>query len=262
MIRTIKNVWTLTVNLGWLCILAVIGTPYALKQLDAQPPISTEQPAEQVVEKVVETEVQEPQIEPKLETKRPVQKLDENGRNRILWVPPEPVAKEVPQDPINDPDPIRDPVENPFVNQKQAIFQINPNLSFSNCSNGLCYIVPELKYDGPSRYNPMPTDFEAVRGKSPTWEKARATNNELRWDVWNLSQRLVWNKTTVQFLDLNDLDSNPMELDEIYDQNYKITWRINQLKRLMAGIPPEEKMPARPPGLKGKIGGLFRDSQN
>jgi len=252
MLRLIENAWTLVVNLGWVIVLGVVGLPYVLSEQPTKPLKA----AAPVIKQVAREQPPKPAAQ-LAEVPKPVQKAD-IPRDRLFRIPdPEPVKEPVPADlgvAVRDGD--GQPEEEVARGEEPKPVQVCVNGVYGN---GSC-IMPSLRYDGPPRDDPAPDpDNNHQMPETPVFSAARATNAELRHDLWELGCQMVWNKETSRYLDTKKMGPRPFDLERIFDQNWELTWRIAQVKKLRLGQPVETKMPPRPPEAGGRIGDPWRN---
>lgn len=225
MLKAIKKAWTLTVNVGWIVVLggaawhfqAPATTNVAEKLATAVPAIS--QPQDLIVQKPIKT--------------------------LTLW---RAVKEEHPQ----------------LANTPQDVLPERGGTPAVICEGGMCRIDPRYKFDpseprvGPEPviYFPQPEFPKGIPpGETPRSSKAKASNDEMRFQLNQFKARLKWTPKVALYLDLSNMGACPWELERIFDQNWELKWRIRQLSLLTQGYATEGmKVPNRPRGKEGYIG--------
>jgi hypothetical protein len=261
-VRFYNNVWTLTVNLGWLVALGVIAAPYLQTTTPRVKAASTvELAAETQSARAIEA------------APRP----NESERKQPATVPEPVLLKAVPKKPVlrvaERPEPAAKPVDELGVpGNVQAVARMPEDFLPEKggspaviCEGGMCRIDPRYKYDAmedvrvgpePVIYFPQPPYPNGIPpGETPRSAKARYANSEMRFALNQFKGRLKWTPKVFQYLDLSEMGACPWDLEKVFDQNWELKWRLRQIGLLTQGYDTEGlEAPRRPRGKAGLVG--------
>jgi hypothetical protein len=277
MLKSLKNAWTLTVNLGWVVVLGVFAAPHFLNQnspfLEAPPiEVTTElpqpPPAMEIAPKPEPVKVLEPEPSkaPEVVASKSV------GRRPIQMMTPaelrEDRERKVRQDRQQEQE-RRGAHRAPgwpqqFVRAPQDILPEKGGIPAVICEGGMCRIDPRYKNDAteprigpePVIYFPQPPFPSGIPpGETPRSSRAREKNRELKFQLNQFKGRLKWTPKVWHYLDLSEMGPCPWELERVFDQNWGLKWRLRQLGLLTQGYDAEGLVPPkRPRGTAGYVG--------
>jgi hypothetical protein len=261
-VRFFKNVWTLTVNMGWLVVLGFVAASYVQSRT---PRVK----GESTVEVAAETQP--------LRAIEASPRPNESERNQPATVPKPVVEKAATKKPVlrvvERPDPADEPVDDQGIpGNVQTVARMPEDFPPEKggtpaviCEGGMCRIDPRYKYDAtedvrvgpePVIYFPQPPLPKGIpSGETPRSAKARYANAEMRFALNQFKGRLKWTPKVFQYLDLSEMGPCPWELDNVFDQNWDLKWRLRQIGLLTQGYDTEGLgAPKRPRGKAGLVG--------
>jgi hypothetical protein len=275
MLKTLKNAWTLVVNLGWLVAIGSIAVPHfqtatpppipivataepqSVKEVAVQKSKELPQPIKEVaVEKI--REIPQPVKEVAVEKPDPVQNF-----NRLLVVDrPELKPKPDPEGPVDEQGVPTVWPQNGRI--PEDYLPLKGGTPAYLCEGGMCQIDPRYKYDvseprvgpEPQIYFPQPPFPNGIPpGETSFSAKARYANAEMRFTLNQFKGRLKWTHKVFQYLDLSKIGGVPWDVEKVFDQNWELKWRIRQIGLLTQGFDTEGfEVPKRPRGKAGLIG--------
>jgi hypothetical protein len=257
MLRLIKNVWTLIVNLGWIIVVGCFAWCSVA-------PVTSEPTTNHVIAETPQPVVSAvPQPDP---AKPPptMQVVQRSAKHDRLLRAPEPKPAITEQEPAKQelPTPIQIALAPEDV---PSLYGKAPNVN-NACQGGSCQVDPRLKYSGepragnePQIYFPKPERPPGYR--SPELSKAMYANDENRWLLNEWKAKLKWTPKIFKLLDLSEMGPCPYNLEVVYDQNYELTWRIRQVRLIAQGYEAEGDEPPRRP-FGERTGGIRWASQD